>query len=268
MEHYLWEIISLVRSLHIKQGWISLSKSTRQRHHLRLSQSTIGLPLLFTVNSEQLRLTALPFTLRRVPYPFSDESYETKIKIYHDAHSQWETRAPIRAMTFEKIDGKDTLVAAYACSPLVLIPVADLRNGAHIEGHVIGDMGNGQPISMFNFKYNGEDSIFVTNAAHNPRIISVASLQHAKVITEANSPNKPHEFISDTTGLPWGSVGNAVMFVGSSLHADLLNDKFISSLTRNANSGKLILESLPTFPLPMHLDELWSEFDFGPRKDK
>lgn len=207
-------------------------------------------------------------TLRRVPYPFTDESSETKIKIYHDAHSQWETRAPIRAMTFEKIDGKDTLVAAYACSPLVLIPVEDLKNGAHIEGHVIGDMGNGQPISMFNFKYNGEDSIFVTNAAHNPRIISVASLQHAKVITEANSPNKPHEFISDTTGLPWGSVGNAVMFVGSSLHAELLNDKFIISITRNANSGKLILESLPTFPLPMHLDELWSEFDLEPRKDK
>ena len=207
-------------------------------------------------------------TLRRVPYPFTDEISETKIKIYHDAHSQWETRAPIRAMTFANIDGKDTLVAAYACSPLVLIPVEDLKNGAQIEGHVIGDMGNGQPISMFNFKYNGADSIFVTNAAHSPRIIPIASLQHAKVMTEANSPYPPHYFLSDTAGLPSGPVGNAVMFVGSSLHADLLNDKFIISLTRNANSGKLILEALPTFPLPMHLDELWSEFDFGPRKDK
>ncbi len=78
-------------------------------------------------------------TLRRVRCPFTDEISETKIKIYHDAHAQWESRAPIRAMTFAKVDGKDTLIAAYTCSPIVLIPVEDLKNGAQIEGHVIGD---------------------------------------------------------------------------------------------------------------------------------
>jgi hypothetical protein len=114
-------------------------------------------------------------------HPTSHEISETKVKIYHDAHAQWETRAPIRAMTFAKVDGKDTLVAAYTCSPLVLIPVEDLKNGAQVEGHVIGDMGNGQPLSIFNFKYNGEDSLCVTNAAHDPRIIPIADLQKARV---------------------------------------------------------------------------------------
>jgi len=141
--------------------------------------------------------------------------------------------------------------------------VENLKNGAQIEGHVIGDMGNGQPISMFIFKYNGEDSVFVTNAAHDPRIIPIASLQHAKVITEADSNHQP---ILDTMGLPAGVVGKAVMFVGSSLHADLLDDKFIISLTRNANSGNLNLESLPTFPLPSGVNEIWSEYDFKPLK--
>ena len=202
-------------------------------------------------------------TLRRVPYPFTDEISETQIRIYHDAHGQWETRAPIRAMTFAKVDGKDTLIAAYTCSPIVLIPVEDLKNGAQVEGHVIGDMGNGQPISMFIFKYSGEDSLFVTNAAHDPRIIPIASLQHAKVITEEDSNHQP---IRDTTGLPAGVVGKAVMFMGSSLHADLLDDKFIISLTRNANSGNLNLQSLPTFPLPSGLNEIWSEYDFKPLK--
>jgi hypothetical protein len=202
-------------------------------------------------------------TLRRVPYPFTDEISETQIKIYHDAHAQWETRAPIRAMTFAEVDGKDTMIAAYTCSPIVLIPVEDLKNGAQIEGHVIGDMGNGQPISMFIFKYNGEDSLFVTNAAHDPRIIPIASLQHAKVITEADSNHQP---ILDTMGLPAGVVGKAVMFMGSSLRADLLDDKFIISLTRSANSGNLNLQSLPTFPLPSGLNEIWSEYDFKPLK--
>jgi hypothetical protein len=204
-------------------------------------------------------------TLRRIPYPFTDEISETKVQIYHDAHARWETRAPIRAMTFANVDGKDTLIAAYTCSPLVLIPIEDLKDGAQIEGHVIGDMGNGQPLSMFSFKYNGEDSIFVTNAAHDPRIIPIASLQHAKVITEADSD---HQMKLDTTGLPAGIIGKAVMFVGSSLHADSLDDKFIISLTRNANSGNLNLEPLPTFPLPMRLDAIWAEFDFEPLKNR
>jgi hypothetical protein len=198
-------------------------------------------------------------TLRRVPYPFTDAISETRIKIYHDAHAQWETRAPIRAMTFATVDGKDTLIAAYTCSPLVIIPVEDLKNGAQIEGHVIGDMGNGQPVSMFGFSYHGEPAIFVTNAGHDPRIIQTASLQHAKVMTEAESSHRPK---MDTTELPAGVVGKAVMFVGSSLHADLLDERFIISLTRNANSGNLNLESLPTYPLPMRLDEIWSEYDF------
>jgi hypothetical protein len=198
-------------------------------------------------------------TLRRVPYPFTDRMAETHVKIFHDAHAQYETRAPIRAMTFETVDGKDTLVAAYACSPLVLIPVADLQDGAHVEGHVIGDMGNGQPLSMFSFKYNGQPAIFVTNAGHDPRIIPVSTLQNARIYTEADSNG---QMKMDTGGLPQGVVGKSVMFVGSSLHAALLDDKFIISLTRDADTGKLNLESLPTFPLPMHLDTIWVEFDF------
>jgi hypothetical protein len=54
-------------------------------------------------------------TLRRVPCPFTDRMAEWQRR-FHDAHAQYETRVPIRAMTFETVDGKDTLVAAYACS--------------------------------------------------------------------------------------------------------------------------------------------------------
>jgi hypothetical protein len=197
--------------------------------------------------------------LRRVPYPFTGGMAETHVKIFHDAHAEYETRAPIRAMTFEAVDGKDTLVAAYACSPLVLIPVADLKDGAHVEGHVIGDMGNGQPLSMFSFTYNGQPAIFVTNAGHDPRIILVSSLQNARIYTEADSNG---QMKMDTGDLPQGVVGKSVMFVGSSLHAASLDGKFIISHTRDAGTGKLNLESLPAFPLPMHLDTIWVEFDF------
>lgn len=199
-------------------------------------------------------------TLRRVRYPFTGEASETQIEIYHTAHALWETRAPIRTMAFATVDGKDTLVAAYTCSPIVLIPVDELRDGAKVVGRTIGDMGNGQPISMVPFIYNGEDMLFVTNLARGPRIIPISGFQNAATYSPENSPNHYRTDMSDE--FPLGPVGKEVMFVGSSLRADLLNDKYLVSLTRDALSGNLNLEALPTSPLPIKLDQIWSEFDF------
>ncbi len=208
-------------------------------------------------------------TLRRVKYPFDGKASATRISIYHVAHERYETRAPIRAMAFANVDGQDMLVAGYTCSPLVLIPVADLKDGAKVVGRTIGDMGNGQPLSLVPVKVFGQDMIFATNAGHSPRMIPVAGLNKAVVYTPENSPkNYPSDLSPE---FPLGPVGKAVMFVGASLHADRLNDKFLVSLTRDAKSGKLNLEALPVAPLPMKLDQIWSEFDFeggGPQKAK
>lgn len=87
-------------------------------------------------------------TLRRISYPFDGAQSMTTVEMYHIAHDQYETRAPIRAMTVAEIDGREQLIAAYTCSPVVLIPLEDIVDGAKISAHTIGDMGNGQPIDM------------------------------------------------------------------------------------------------------------------------
>jgi hypothetical protein len=199
-------------------------------------------------------------TLRRVKYPFDGAASDTQVRIYHVAHERYETRAPIRAMAFATIDGQDTLVAGYTCSPLVLIPVSELKNGAKVTGRTIGDMGNGQPLSMVPIKAYGQDMIFVTNAGHGPRMIPIAGMQKAVAYLPNNSPrNYPSDLSPE---FPLGPVGKSVMFVGASLFADRLNDKFLVSITRDAASGSLNLEALPITPLPMKLDQIWSEFDF------
>jgi len=198
-------------------------------------------------------------TLRRVRYPFAGEGSTTQVRIYHVTHRRYETRAPIRAMAFANVDGQDTLIAGYTCSPLVLLPVADLKDGAKVTGRTIGDMGNGQPLSMVPVKVFGQDMIFVTNAGHGPRMIPVAGLHKAVAYVPENSPKNPSDLAPE---FPLGPVGKSVMFVGASLHADRLNDKFLVSLTRDARSGSLNLEALPVAPLPMKLDQIWSEFDF------
>ena len=199
-------------------------------------------------------------TLRRVKYPFSGEVSNTQVRIYHVAHERYETRAPIRAMTFANVDGQDTLIAGYTCSPLVLIPVVELKDGAKVTGKTIGDMGNGQPLSMFTVNAFGQDMVFATNMAHGPRMIPVVGLQKAKGYVPDNSP---HNYPSDLSPeFPLGPVGKSVMFVGASLQAAQLNDKYIVSVTRDGPSGEMLLEALPIAPLPMKLDEIWSEFDF------
>jgi hypothetical protein len=200
-------------------------------------------------------------TLRRVSYPFNGQSSSTAVRIYHVAHERYETRAPIRAMGFATIDGQDTLVAAYTCSPLVLIPTADLKNGAKVTGRTVGDMGNGQPLSLVSISFQGKPSLFVTNAGHSPRIIPIAGLQKAVAYLPGNSP---HGGIYDWhPDYPLGPVGKSVMFIGSSLFADKLDDTYLVSVTRDAPSGSLNLEATLTFPLPIHsLEEVWAEYDF------
>jgi hypothetical protein len=200
-------------------------------------------------------------TLRRVPYPFTGAASETQLEIYHLAHGLYETRAPIRTMQFADVNGEDTLVAAYACSPLVTIPVSELRHGAKVRGKTIGDMGNGQPISMVAFRDGDEDKLFITNLSRGPVIVPLSGIRSAEGYTPENRPTQD-KMLDQHPTMPAGPVGKQVLFVGSSLRADLFSDRFFVSLTRYADTGDLTLETLMTSPLPGRLDKIWVEFDF------
>jgi hypothetical protein len=200
-------------------------------------------------------------TPRRVSYPFDGHSSSTAVRIYHVAHERYATRAPIRAMGFATINGQDTLIAAHTCSPIVLIPTADLTDGAKVTGRTVGDMGNGQPISLVSVSYMGQPSLFVTNVGHDPRMIPISGLQKAVAYLPENSP---HGGVGDwRPEYPLGPVGKSLMFVGSSLFADKLDDNYLVSVTRDAPSGSLNLQAVLTFPLPVNnLGEIWAEQDF------
>ena len=67
--------------------------------------------------------------VRRMAYPFDSRISTTSIEIWHAVHAQFETRAPIIAKDIRKIDGTPTLIAVYACTPLVRIPLDYCRMG-------------------------------------------------------------------------------------------------------------------------------------------
>ncbi len=93
-------------------------------------------------------------SLRILGTPFDGSQTVTSVAMYHTTHNQVETRAPIRAMSFQMLNGRDTLVAAYLCSPIVTIPVDALKDGAHVEGKTIAELGYGDVAnSMVSFSF-------------------------------------------------------------------------------------------------------------------
>lgn len=198
-------------------------------------------------------------SLRRMPYPFDGRQGVTNVEMYHITHDQYESRAPIRAMSVQEIDGKPQLVAAYTCSPIVLVPLEDIQDGAKISANTIMDYGNGQPLDMIPFNLQGQAMLFVTNDSRSPQVIPVAGLQGAEVVTHEDLPRGPKLDIHPL--MPYGPVGEAVMFDGMSMHMTLVGENMFASITRDLYTGDLNLDTNPTF-FPNRIHNMRAEFDF------
>jgi hypothetical protein len=124
-------------------------------------------------------------TLRRVRYPFDAKQSITSVEIFHGGHNLVETRAPIRAMSFADLGGKPYLVAAYTCTPLVLIPLDALKDGAHVRGKTIAELGYGNtPADMIPYSTTvhgkQENFLMLVNFNRVSNVIPVAELEAAR----------------------------------------------------------------------------------------
>jgi hypothetical protein len=123
-------------------------------------------------------------TLRRVKYPFDSQQAITSVEIYHTGHNLIETRAPIRAMSFASWGGKTYLVAAYTCTPVVTIPLDDLKDGAHIRGKTIAELGYGNtPAGMISYtrteQGRSENFLMLVNFERGASVIPVSQVESA-----------------------------------------------------------------------------------------
>ena len=76
-------------------------------------------------------------TLRVIPFPFKEADKGTGIEIFHGNHNALETRSPIRTFVAYKIGKEENIISAYTCTPLVKIPVSELKPGAKLKGTTI-----------------------------------------------------------------------------------------------------------------------------------
>ena len=106
--------------------------------------------------------------------------------------------------------------------------------------------------------------LFVTNNSRSPLVIPVRGLQNAKVVSDQDFERGGKLDLNPL--MPFGPIGKSIMFTGSSLHIDLLNERQFVSLNRDAETGSLDLETVYT-NTPFKLHNIIGERDI-PRANK
>jgi hypothetical protein len=198
-------------------------------------------------------------TLRRVPYPFAEGGASTGIEMYHAAHGQTETRAPIRAMTVLDVDGVPTVLAAYTCTPLVTVPVSELEDGANVAGKTIAELGYGNtPLEVLDFSMtdmagNAQDVVLVINREMDADLITMDALTGA---VAAEGITTPIAGLGDTMGVATTPCPLSGVYQAAEQDAE-----FLVTLRRNMDTGDMDLVSFRKGVF-FRLSEFVSEYNF------
>ncbi|MCI0699714.1 MAG: hypothetical protein L0241_01340 [Planctomycetia bacterium] len=171
-------------------------------------------------------------TLRVIPFPFKEADKGTAIEIYHGAHGAVETRAPIRTFVPYKVGKEDNIMAAYTCTPLVKIPVSELKPGVKVKGTTIAELGNrNNPLDMIVYTKDGKDYLLVINTSRGVMKIPTNDFGTAAAITKPVGGGA-------TAGVKYESIKE----VTDAVQLDKLNDTNALILFKNGD--------LKTIPMP------------------
>jgi hypothetical protein len=201
-------------------------------------------------------------TLRRIGYPFDAKQSITSVEIFHGGHNMIETRAPIRAMSFANLGGKPYLVAAYTCTPLVIIPLDDLKDGAHVRGKTVAELGYGNtPADMVAYTQTeqGKTQDFLMLVNYN-RVANVIPVSEIEAARERPGIEKQVPY-GKITGL---EVSEAPL--AGVMRLDNLDDKSFIVVRRDLQNDELQLVSMGkglSFRLSDHISEfVFPDFSF------
>ena len=142
-------------------------------------------------------------SLRAIPFPFESAAKGTGIEIFHGAHGRFETNAPVRTFVPYEINGEKAILAAYTCTPLVRIPVSELKAGNKVKGTTIAELGNrNKPIDMIVYAKGGKHYILMANSSRGIMKLTGDHLEGYQPITkQTETAGVPYETIADLKGV-------------------------------------------------------------------
>ncbi len=174
--------------------------------------------------------------LRSIPYPFTAAPKGATLQIWHSSHGRYETESPIRTFVPYTISGQQYVLAAYTCTPLVKIPVSELKPGAKVKGVEIADLGAGnQPLDMVPYTKGGHDYILIANSSFGVVKLKADKLESYPAI---NAPT-----VTDVAGVPYDKISELT----NVRHLAQVDDSSVLLLSGKAQSGPM---NLSTITLP------------------
>ncbi len=160
--------------------------------------------------------------LRSIPYPFKIAAKGTQLQIWHSSHGRYETQSPVRTFVPYTIDGQQYVLAAYTCTPLVKIPVSDLKAGAQVKGVTISDLGAGnQPLDMVPYKKDGHEFILIANSSfgvvklHADNLGQYKPIDSPTVVDVAGAPYDKITALTNVRHLAQFDAGNALVLTAA-----------------------------------------------------
>jgi hypothetical protein len=170
--------------------------------------------------------------MKVITFPFESVDKGASIEMYHGSHAQYETNSPIRTFVPYTINNQQFILAAYTCTPLVKIPMSELKAGSKVEGTTIAEMGAGnQPLDMVPYKKNGHDYVLMANSTHGVTKLDMAHLDTYKPITSH----------SDVAGVPFESLSDWK----NVKHLQAYDDKSVLVLSGTSGAMDLKTVALP-----------------------
>jgi hypothetical protein len=141
--------------------------------------------------------------LRSIPFPFKGEAASAGIRMYHGSHGRYETQAPVRTFVPFAIGNQQFILAAYTCTPLVKIPVSELKAGAKVEGTTIAELGAGnRPLDIIAYKKDGKDYFLLANSARGVMKLDAANLEQYKpIVAHTEVAGIPYTTLAEMKGV-------------------------------------------------------------------
>jgi hypothetical protein len=165
-----------------------------------------------------------------IPFPFTEADKGASVAFFHGSHGQVETTSPIRTFVPYDIKGETNLLAAYTCTPLVKVPVADIKPGAKIKGKTIAELGNrNTPLDMIVYQKDGKDYILMANNNRGVMKVSTEGIDQVPAITER---------VRGTAGLKYETIKS----LEGTQHLDAFDKDHVLVL-RKTPDNKLNLET-------------------------
>ena len=133
-----------------------------------------------------LRSGSAPSSVRELTFPFSKADKGVGVQIFHAAHGRDENTSALRTFVPLMIEGEPNLLAAYVCTPLVKIPLKDLKEaGDEITATTVAELGNrNRPLDMISYSTKEGEFLLLSNSARGVMKIETKGLGQNSGLTE------------------------------------------------------------------------------------